>query len=155
MIAGIFYPTFILTITILACFIWKKKLFGGFAPTPSPKHCPGSPGVLTAPPKLPAAIAFGLAKNWCTHIFSVLSPDLKWLNWCHFYFSGRFTHYSHRIHYFSVTIPRYHKDVYVNSFFSCKTWHWNSLPMECFPLTYDLTGFQSRIKRHILTVSSF
>ena len=33
------------------------------------------------------------------------------------YFRGRFTHYSDRLHNFSVTIPRCYKDVYVNSFF--------------------------------------
>ena len=32
---------------------------------------------------------------------------------------------------------------------------WNSLPMECFPLTYDLSGFKSRINRYLLTVGSF
>ena len=30
---------------------------------------------------------------------------------------------------------------------------WNSLPIKCFPLTYDLSGFKSRINRHLLTVS--
>ena len=71
MIADIFYPTFILAITVLSCFI-QKKLFGGFAPTPSTSCRPG-PGV-TAPPRPPAAIVFGFAKNRCTHIFSALSP---------------------------------------------------------------------------------
>ena len=32
---------------------------------------------------------------------------------------------------------------------------WNSLPIECFPLTYDLSGFKSRINRHLLAVGSF
>ena len=32
---------------------------------------------------------------------------------------------------------------------------WNSLPIECFPLTYNLNGFNSRINRHLLTVGSF
>ena len=32
---------------------------------------------------------------------------------------------------------------------------YNSLPVECFPLTYDLSGFKSIINRHILTVGSF
>ena len=54
---------------------------------------------------------------------------------------GRFTHYSDRLHGFSVTIPRYYKDVYVNSVFPCIAGLWNSLPIECFPLTYDLTDF--------------
>ena len=29
------------------------------------------------------------------------------------------------------------------------------LPIECFPLTYDLNGCNSRINRHILTVGCF
>ena len=32
---------------------------------------------------------------------------------------------------------------------------WNSMPIECFHLTYDLCGFKSRVKRHLLTVGSF
>ena len=45
--------------------------------------------------------------------------------------------------------------VYVNSFFPRTARLWNSLPIECFPLTYDLSGFKSRINRHLLTVGSF
>ena len=68
---------------------------------------------------------------------------------------GRSTRYSDRLHDFSVTIPRCYKDVYVNSFFPRTAKLWNSLPIECFPLTYDLRGFKSRINRHLLTVASF
>ena len=50
------------------------------------------------------------------------------------------THYSDRLHDFSVTIPKYYKDVCVNSFFSRTAKLWNSMPKECFPLTYDLNG---------------
>ena len=32
---------------------------------------------------------------------------------------------------------------------------WNSLPIECFPLTYNLNGFKSTIDRQLLTVGSF
>ena len=67
---------------------------------------------------------------------------------------GRSTRYSDRLH-ISVTIPRCNKDVYVNTFFPRKARLWNSLPLECFPLTYDFTGFKSRINRHLLTVGSF
>ena len=45
-------------------------------------------------------------------------------------------------------------EVYVNSFFSCTARLWNSLPTECFPLTYDLSGFKFRINRHLLTLGS-
>ena len=68
---------------------------------------------------------------------------------------GRSTRYSDRLYDFSVTIPRCYKDVYVNSFFPRTAKLWNSLPIECFPLTYDLNGFKSRINRHLLTVGSF
>ena len=67
---------------------------------------------------------------------------------------GRSTRYSDRLHDFSVTIPRCYKDVYVNSFFPRTARCWNSLPIECFPLTYKLNDFKSRINRHILTVGS-
>ena len=71
------------------------------------------------------------------------------------YSRGRSTRYSDRLHDFSVTIPRCNKDVYVNSFFSRTARLWNSLPMECFPLTYDLSGFKPRINRYLLTVGFF
>ena len=59
------------------------------------------------------------------------------------YSRGRSTRYSDRLHDFSVTIPRCYKDVYVNSFFPRTAKLWNSLPIECFPLTYNLSGFKS------------
>ena len=68
---------------------------------------------------------------------------------------GRSTRYSDRLHDFSVTIPRCYKDVYVNSFFPCMAKLWISLPVECFSLNYDLSGFKSKINRHLLTVGSF
>ena len=68
---------------------------------------------------------------------------------------GRSTLYSDRLHDFSVTIPRCYKDVYINSFFPRTDRLWNYLPIECFPLTYDLNGLKSRINRHLLTVGSF
>ena len=71
------------------------------------------------------------------------------------YSRGRSTPYSDRLHDFSVTIPRCYKDVYVNSFFRHTARLWNSLFKECFPWTYHLSGFKSRIKRRLLTVGSF
>ena len=53
---------------------------------------------------------------------------------------GRSTCYSDRLHDFSVTIPRCYKDVYVSIFFPRTARLWNSLPIECFTLTYDLSG---------------
>ena len=68
---------------------------------------------------------------------------------------GRSTRCSDRLHDFSVTIPRCYRDVYVNSFFPHMARLWNSLPIECFPLTYDLSGFKSTVNRYLLTVGSF
>ena len=67
----------------------------------------------------------------------------------------RSTGYSHILHGFFVTIPRCYKDVYVSSFFLCAARLLNSLSIECFPLTYDLNGFKSRINRHLLIVGFF
>ena len=51
------------------------------------------------------------------------------------YSRGSSTRYSDRLHDFSVTIPRCYKNVYVNSFFLRSARLWDSLPVECFPLT--------------------
>ena len=48
-----------------------------------------------------------------------------------------------------------YKNVYVNSFSPRTVKFWDSLPIECIPLTYDLSGFKSRTSRHLLTVGSF
>ena len=71
------------------------------------------------------------------------------------FFRGRSTCYSDRLLDFSVTITRCCKDVYVNSFFPRRAKPWNSLPMECFPFTFDLSGLKSGISRHLLNVGSF
>ena len=72
------------------------------------------------------------------------------------YSRGRSTCYFNRLHDFSATIPRCYKDAYVKSFFPCTASLWNSPPIECFSLTYDLNGFRSRINgRCPLTVGSF
>ena len=60
----------------------------------------------------------------------------------------RSTCYSDGLHDFAATIPRCYKDAYINSFFPCTARLWNSLPIECFPLTYDLNGFKSRINKN-------
>ena len=59
------------------------------------------------------------------------------------------------LHDFSVTITRCCKDVYINSFFPRTARIWNSLPTECFSLTYDRSGFKSTMNRYLLTVGSF
>ena len=67
----------------------------------------------------------------------------------------RSTCYSDRLHDFSVTIPTYYEDVYVNCFFRRTATLWNFLPIECFLMTYDLNGFRSRSNRHLLIIVSF
>ena len=66
---------------------------------------------------------------------------------------GRSTHYSGRLHDFSVAIPRCYKDV--NSVFLCTARLLSSLPVECFPVTYDLNGLKSRINRHLFNCRLF
>ena len=69
---------------------------------------------------------------------------------------GSFTSYFNRLHDFSVTFPpRCYKDFYVNSFFPRTARLWNSLPAECFPLTYDINDFKSRVNRHFFPDRSF
>ena len=54
----------------------------------------------------------------------------------------------------SVTFPICYKDVYVNSFFPRTAIIWNSLPAECFPLTFDLNGFKSRVNKQLFSLGS-
>ena len=71
------------------------------------------------------------------------------------FFQGGSTRYSDRLHGFSVTISRCYMDVYTCQQFVSLHSYWNSLAIECFLLTFDLSGFKSRINRHLLTVGSF
>ena len=73
-----------------------------------------------------------------------------------FYFSlPASTQDSDRLDDFSVTIPRCYRDVSVNSFFPHTARLWDSLPIRCFSLTYNLNGFKSGINTHLLTVGFF
>ena len=86
--------------------------------------------------------------------FGRCSSELAQLIPLHFS-RGRSTRYSDWLHDFSVTISRFYKDSYVNSFFPHTAWLWDSLPIDWSPWTYELKGFMSRIDRHLLTVGSF
>ena len=68
------------------------------------------------------------------YYFGICSSDLSQLIPLR-YSRGRSTCYYDRLHHFSVTIFRCHKDVYVNSVFPHTGRFWNSLPIECFLLT--------------------
>ena len=65
------------------------------------------------------------------------------------------TRYSDGLNDFFVTVPRCYKDIYVNSFFPGLARLWNSLPIQFFPLTYNLNGVKSRIDKHLLIAGSF
>ena len=41
------------------------------------------------------------------------------------------------------------------TFFSCTARLWNSMPIECFPLTYDLNAFKSRINWRLFVCRFF
>ena len=71
------------------------------------------------------------------------------------YSRGRSIRYSDRLHDFFLSPFLDFTRMSVNSFFSRIFRLRNSLPIKCFPLTYDLSGFKSRINRHLLTVGSF
>ena len=117
-------------------------------------------------------LTFSSKLDWGSYIISIANQNVASLNLFYRYYfgrcsselaqlvplpfsQGRSTRYSERLHDFSVTIPRCYKDVYVNSLLPCTAKLWNSLSIECFPLTYDLSGFKSRINRHLLTAGSF
>ena len=90
---------------------------------------------------------------FCRYCFGRCSSELAQL--VPFPFSrGRSTRYSDRLHDFAVTIPKCYKDDYVNSFFPRTARLWNSMPIECCPLSYNLNGCKSRINRDLLTVGS-
>ena len=67
----------------------------------------------------------------------------------------KFTLYSNRLNYFSVTIPRCYKDVYFQSVPFCSARLWNLLPVKWFPLASALNGFKSRVNRHLLPLGFF
>ena len=65
------------------------------------------------------------------------------------YSQGWSTSCSDRFHDFSVTIPKFYKDDYINNFFPHTARLWNYLHIEWFPLAYDLNGFKSRVQGFI------
>ena len=86
------------------------------------------------------------------YYFDKCSSELAQL--VHLPFSrGESTRYSDRLHDFYIL--RCYKNVSVNSFFPRTARPWKFLPIESFPLIYDLSDYKSRINRHLLTVGSF
>ena len=101
----------------------------------------------------------------------MVDVHLNWLNWFQFLileegqlvtlmdsmiFLSPFLYVTRISRYIYITdIYTYIYRYIYNSFFPCTAKLWNSLPIEYFPLTYDLSGFNSRINRHLLTFLCF
>ena len=62
----------------------------------------------------------------------------------------RATRFSSSSHNFTVQTPP-SKSFYANSFFPRTAKLWNSLPVKCFPPTYNLQVFKSNVHRHLLS----
>ena len=69
---------------------------------------------------------------------------LNWLNWSHFLIIMG-----------GLLVIQMDCMIFVWPFLSRTARLRNFLPIKCFPLTYDLSGFMSRINRHALTVGFF
>ena len=91
-----------------------------------------------------------LVQHWLALLSPWLDVHLNWLNcFCFIVLVGR-----PRFILIDCIILCSHfqmsQGVYVNSFFPHKSRLWNSMYTGCFPLTYDLNSFKSRINRHLL-----
>ena len=94
---------------------------------------------------LPHCLNVATLSLFCRYCFGRCSSELAELFLLP-YLSGRSTRYSNRWHDFSVTILGCFSDVFISSFFPCTARParlWNSLPAECFPLTYYRNGFKT------------
>ena len=90
---------------------------------------------------LPHCLNLATLSLFCRYCFGRCSSELAKLFLLP-YLSGRSTGYSNRLHDFSVTILGCFNDVSVSSFSPCTVRLWNSLPAECFLLTYYQNGFK-------------
>ena len=81
---------------------------------------------------------------------------LNWLNWFHFLIleGGLLVFLIDGMNFMSpfLDVTRISMSAV---FLPCTAGLWNSLPIECFLLTYYLNSFKSRINRHFLTLGSF
>ena len=96
-------------------------------------------------------VTVSAANTWTTVFIVIMQIGVSVAIMQLVFFVAHYAHYC----FYCVTIPRCYKNVFVNNFFPRTARLWNSLPIECFSLTYDRSGFKSRINRHILTVDSF
>ena len=89
---------------------------------------------------------------------TLINVYLSWLNWFHFLIleGGLLIILIDCLIFLSPFLDVTKMSVSAVSFLAqLDSWLWNSLPIECFPLTYGLSGFKSRINRHLLTVGFF
>ena len=101
-----------------------------------------------------------IVEMWQAKVFSIgitlVDVLQNWLNWSHVLFleGDLLIIMIDRMIFLSPFLDVTTMSVYVKSFFSRTARLCNSLPIECFPLTYDPRGFKSRINRHLLTAGS-
>ena len=95
----------------------------------------------------------------CNQLQSFLKVDVhvNWLNWFHFLtlVRGLFIILRDCIIFLSTSSDVIRRSMSTVSFHIYVNRLWNFLHLWCFPLTYDLNGFMSRINRHALFVRSF
>ena len=65
---------------------------------------------------------------------------------------NRDTRFASNSHPHNVEVPSCHKKFYVTSFFPRTSVMWNSLPISCFPDSYNLNVFKSRVNKFLLTL---
>ena len=101
-----------------------------------------------------------IVEIWPVLVFSIgitlVGAVQNWLNWFHFDFPerGLLVILIDCIIFLSPFLDLTRMFISPVSFLA-KLDSLNSLPVECFPLTSDLSGFRSRINKHHLTVGSF
>ena len=64
---------------------------------------------------------------------------------------GRTTRFSAHSHPYTVSVPKANTRRYSSSFFPRTALLWNSLPVSCFPATYNLSQFKRNINSHLST----
>ena len=65
---------------------------------------------------------------------------------------NRCTRLATNSHPFTVEVPSCQKKFYAASFFPRTSVMWNALPLSCFPDSYNLNRFKSRVNRYLLTL---
>ena len=122
--------------TVCSSLKWSQKK------TVDGKKCGGGPRPMRSPSKSASEL----------YLLSQSELSLEYKNWCLIFSYSKILWLSLLLR--IKTSSEKNKNFYLNSFFLRTARHWNSLPIECFPLTYDLSGFRSKINRHLLTADS-